>query len=48
MTYALAYIDAGIDYPEEGVTEDNYDVIKTTLTVSNATPIRISDASVAD
>lgn len=31
LTYALAYIDAGIDYPEEGVTEDNYDVIKTTL-----------------
>ncbi len=27
LTYALAYIDAGIDYPEEGVTEDNYDVI---------------------
>ena len=27
LTYALAYIDAGIDYPEEGVTEDNYDTI---------------------
>lgn len=31
LTYALAYIDAGIDYPEEGVTEDNYDVIIETL-----------------
>lgn len=27
LTYALAYINAGIDYPEEGVTEDNYDEI---------------------
>lgn len=27
LTYALAYINAGIDYPEEGVTEDNYDSI---------------------
>lgn len=27
ITYALAYINAGIDYPEEGVTEDNYDEI---------------------
>ena len=31
LTYALAYIDAGIDYPEEGVTEDNYDEIIETL-----------------
>lgn len=31
LTYALAYIDAGIDYPEEGVTEDNYDEILNTL-----------------
>lgn len=31
LTYALAYIDAGIDYPEEGVTEDNYDEIKEAL-----------------
>lgn len=31
LTYALAYIDAGIDYPEEGVTEDNYDEIIDTL-----------------
>ena len=31
LTYALAYIDAGIDYPEEGVTEDNYDEIVNTL-----------------
>ena len=33
ITYALAYINAGIDYPEEGVTEDNYDEIVDTLTV---------------
>lgn len=31
LTYALAYINAGIDYPEEGVTEDNYDEILNTL-----------------
>ncbi|MCQ2399961.1 MAG: tRNA uridine-5-carboxymethylaminomethyl(34) synthesis GTPase MnmE, partial [Clostridia bacterium] len=31
LTYALAYIDAGIDYPEEGVTEDNYDEIIASL-----------------
>ena len=31
LTYALAYINAGIDYPEEGVTEDNYDEILQTL-----------------
>ncbi|MBE5742179.1 MAG: tRNA uridine-5-carboxymethylaminomethyl(34) synthesis GTPase MnmE [Clostridiales bacterium] len=31
LTYVLAYIDAGIDYPEEGVTEDNYDEILVTL-----------------
>ena len=31
LTYALAYIDAGMDYPEEGVTEDNYDNIVETL-----------------
>ena len=31
LTYALAYINAGIDYPEEGVTEDNYDQILETL-----------------
>ena len=28
LTYALAYVDAGIDYPEEGVVEDNYDLIR--------------------
>ncbi len=27
ITYALAYIDAGIDYPEEDVVEDNFDAI---------------------
>ena len=32
LTYALAYIDAGIDYPEEGVTEDNVEDILSTLT----------------
>ena len=32
LTYALAYIDAGIDYPEEGVTEDNFEDILSTLT----------------
>lgn len=31
LTYALAYINAGIDYPEEGVTEDNYDGILAAL-----------------
>ena len=31
LKYALAYIDAGIDYPEEGVTEDNYDEILNSL-----------------
>lgn len=31
LTYALAYVNAGIDYPEEGVTEDNYDEIVSTL-----------------
>ena len=31
LTYALAYINAGIDYPEEGVTEDNFDEILQTL-----------------
>lgn len=31
LKYALAYIDAGIDYPEEGVTEDNYDDIVAAL-----------------
>lgn len=31
LTYALAYIDAGIDYPEEGVTEDNYDEIENAI-----------------
>ena len=31
LTYALAFIDAGIDYPEEGVVEDNYDEIKKTV-----------------
>ncbi|HBF86069.1 MAG TPA: tRNA uridine-5-carboxymethylaminomethyl(34) synthesis GTPase MnmE [Clostridiales bacterium] len=31
LTYALAYIEAGIDYPEEGVTEDNFDEILGTL-----------------
>ena len=31
LTYVLAYINAGIDYPEEGVTEDNYDEIVNTL-----------------
>ncbi len=31
LIYALAYINAGIDYPEEGVTEDNYDVILSSL-----------------
>ncbi len=31
ITYALAYINAGIDYPEEGVTEDNYDEIINSL-----------------
>lgn len=31
LTYALAYINAGIDYPEEGVTEDNYDEILSSL-----------------
>ncbi|MBQ7373435.1 MAG: tRNA uridine-5-carboxymethylaminomethyl(34) synthesis GTPase MnmE [Clostridia bacterium] len=31
ITYALAYVNAGIDYPEEGVTEDNYDEIVNTL-----------------
>ena len=31
LTYALAYINAGIDYPEEGVTEDNYDEIIDTV-----------------
>ena len=31
LTYALAYINAGIDYPEEGVTEDNYDEIISTI-----------------
>ncbi len=36
ITYALAYINAGIDYPEEGVTEDNYDeIIKTLNSVKN-------------
>lgn len=31
LTYALAYVNAGIDYPEEGVTEDNFDEILETL-----------------
>lgn len=31
LKYALAYIEAGIDYPEEGVTEDNYDEILSSL-----------------
>ncbi len=31
LTYALAFIEAGIDYPEEGVTEDNFDTVKATL-----------------
>lgn len=31
LKYALANIDAGIDYPEEGVTEDNYDEILNSL-----------------
>ena len=31
LKYALAYIDAGRDYPEEGVTEDNYDEILNSL-----------------
>ncbi len=31
LTFALAYINAGIDYPEEGVTEDNYDEILASL-----------------
>ncbi len=32
LTFALAYINAGIDYPEEGVTEDNYDEILASVT----------------
>lgn len=32
LTFALAYINAGIDYPEEGVTEDNYDEILASIT----------------
>ncbi len=27
IKYAVAYIDAGIDYPEEGTIEDNYDEV---------------------
>ena len=31
LTYALAYINAGIDYPEEGVAEDNGDEILSSI-----------------
>lgn len=31
LTYALAFIYAGIDYPEEGVVEDNYSVVTETI-----------------
>lgn len=43
LKYALAYIDAGIDYPEEGVTEDNYDDIVAALNgVYNSTEEMLS------
>ncbi len=43
LTYALAYINAGIDYPEEGVTEDNYDeIIESMKSVKDEVDVIIS------